>query len=73
MFWKLDVYLDVFVLHCTAVEMYFRANMLAYELLQVQENSARAHQHGPCCTTRAPVLIFCIGNTGRVAAHGHPC
>ena len=37
MFWKLDVYLDVFVLHCTAVEMYFRANTLAYELLQVQE------------------------------------
>ena len=48
MFWKLDVYLDVFVLHCTAVEMYFRANTLAYELLQVQENLVRAHQHGPC-------------------------
>ena len=37
MFWKLDVYLDVFVLLCTVVERYFRANMLAYELLQVQE------------------------------------
>ena len=56
MFWKLDVYLDVFVLHCTAVEMYFRANMLAYELLQVQEkiwyaliNTGRVEQHGHPC------------------------
>ena len=23
--------------------------------------SARAHQHGPCCCTRVPVLIFCLG------------
>ena len=31
------------------------------ELLQVQENPVRAQQHGPCCTTRAPVLLFCVG------------
>ena len=30
------------------------------ELLQVQENSVRAQQHGPCCTTRAPVLLCCV-------------
>ena len=47
-----------------------------------RKNLTRAHQHGPCCLTRAPVLIHCVAkkcvfqthfNTGRVDLHGHPC
>ena len=26
-----------------------------------RKNPVRAQQHGPCCTTRAPVLLFCVG------------
>ena len=61
--------LDVFVLHCTAVERYFRAKIWIYELLQVQEFWDRAHQHGPCCFTRAPVLIHWMGEKKCVSRH----
>ena len=59
------------MLLCT--EMHVLAGIFVFgccsELLQVQENSVRAQQHGPCCTTRAPVFLFCVGKSNVFAGH----